>query len=436
MQIRSVAREDIVIADNRQRRTTDPGAVISLGDSIHKLSLLHPVVIRQGPSGKVQLVAGENRLKALEYLWSLNLEVSCCEQTFKIGQVPCLYIGDLDPIDAFEAELDENTRRQDLSWQDKASATAKLLELRSLQAKRDQLPEPTVAEVAEELRGTSGGAYDTTRKEILIAKHLDRPEVAKAQNVDQAFKILKRQEELKRSEELGKQVGATFGAHSHTLLQGNCTDLMKTLDSEQFDVILTDPPYGIGADDFSDSGGKTPGEHFYDDSPEVFFDLMEVLAPATFRVAKAQAHLYLFCDIEHFLWLRFTFKQAGWKVFRTPLIWNNPTAMRAPWPEQGPQRKWQMVLYAVKGNKPANQLGPDLITFPSDVNLNHHAQKPVALYQELLKRSTRPADAVLDPFCGSGTIFPAAHGLKVKATGIELDAKAYGIAVERLGKLK
>ncbi|MEI4572914.1 hypothetical protein, partial [Klebsiella pneumoniae] len=78
------------------------------------------------------------------------------------------------------------------------------------------------------------------------------------------------------------------------------------------------------------------------------------------RLAKAQAHMYLFCDIEHFLWLREQVQSMeGWKPFRTSFIFINPTAMRAPWPEMGPQRKWQMVLYAVKGNKPVTRLYAD-----------------------------------------------------------------------------
>jgi DNA modification methylase len=64
--------------------------------------------------------------------------------------------------------------------------------------------------------------------------------------------------------------------------------------------------------------------------------------------------------------------------------------------------------------------------------LGHGAQKPVSLYSDLLKRSTRPGDRVLDPFCGTGTIFPAAHPLKVAATGIELEPAYYGIGVKRI----
>ena len=53
----------------------------------------------------------------------------------------------------------------------------------------------------------------------------------------------------------------------------------------------------------------------------------------------------------------------------------------------------------------------------------------------LLKRSTAPGDKVLDAFAGSGTIFPAAHQCKLYATGLELTAEYYGIAVNRLNAL-
>jgi len=81
-------------------------------------------------------------------------------------------------------------------------------------------------------------------------------------------------------------------------------------------------------------------------------------------------------------------------------------------------------------------MAPDVVTYASDDNLGWAAQKPVALLTDFLSRSCRAGDSVLDPFAGSGSIFPAAHELKIKATGIELDSVAYGIAAKRLGGLK
>ncbi len=89
-----------------------------------------------------------------------------------------------------------------------------------------------------------------------------------------------------------------------------------------------------------------------------------------------------------------------------------------------------MILYAIKGERYAKRLAPDVITAHSDPNLNHPAQKPVKLLVDLLSRSCGAGDLVLDPFAGSGSIFPAAHELKVRATGIEVDEGAFGVAVK------
>ena len=432
-----IPHKSIIIPSNRQRSAKPPEHIVDLANSITRNTLLHPIVVRSNDVGQILLVAGECRLTAMDYAWNMGQTFKCEGQDIPEGMVPCNMLGDLDPIDAYEAELEENIRRADLDWKDKASATAQLFELRRMQAEKAGKPEPTVAQIAEELgKSTAGGSNDEVRKQILVSRHLEDPDVAKAGSTKEAFKILKRKEELKKSAELSERVGKTFSASDHTLLRGDCTSIMRSLPDASFDVILTDPPYGIDAQDFGNSDGKTPGAHFYDDSPASFRQLMSVFVPETFRVTKPQAHLYLFCDIEWFIQLRVMFVTAGWQVFRTPLIWVNPTAMRLPWVDSGPQRKWQMILYAIKGSKPVTQVFPDVITVPSDVNLNHHAQKPVALYRDLLSRSARAGDSVLDPFCGSGPIFPAAHHHKCKATGIEIDPAAAGIAAQRLKELK
>lgn len=89
----------------------------------------------------------------------------------------------------------------------------------------------------------------------------------------------------------------------------------------------------------------------------------------------------------------------------------------------------------MKGKRPVLKMGGDVLDFAPDANLGHAAQKPVDLYRELLSRTCLPGDSVFDPFAGSGPIFPAAHGLKVRATGIERDQASYGIAVKRVGAL-
>jgi site-specific DNA-methyltransferase (adenine-specific) len=73
-----------------------------------------------------------------------------------------------------------------------------------------------------------------------------------------------------------------------------------------------------------------------------------------------------------------------------------------------------------------------VLEYRRDENVGHPAQKPVPLLVDLLRRSARPGDRVLDPFMGSGSTVLAANELKLACTGIELDEAAYGIAARRL----
>lgn len=437
LHVRSVKAEDILIPKNRQRKEFKPEDIVSLAGSISQKGMLHPVTVRKGEdNGSYILVAGERRIRALTMLWNFGETVRCGDHQFPEGQVPCIYFGDLDPVDAMEVELEENIRRVDLTWIEKTEATAKLMELRTIRAEREGVAPPTVDEIASEVRGDSPSSRDQTRKEILVSKYLADPEVQKAKSADDAFKILRRREELKRSADLAASVGVTFNTGVHTLRHGDAFEIMAEMPKDSFDVIITDPVYGIDADKFSDSGGIAHGNHFYDDSWTKWNNDMLRFAPESYRLAKPQAHAYVFCDVDNFVLLKNYMLQAGWRVFRTPLIWINPRAARAPWPEHGPQRKYQICLFAIKGNRTVTRVLPDVVTYESDENLNHQAQKPVGLYQDLLARSVRAGDSALDCFGGTGPIIPAAHALKVKATYIELDQSAYGIALARLKDLE
>lgn len=440
MQIHFVPLDDILVKSNRQRQEYPQASILELAGSIADSGLIHPIVLRKS-EGELTLVAGGRRIKAMEHLHFMGMEFHCATQLVPDGQAPCLFLGEIDPIDAEEIELDENIKREDLTWKERADATVRLARLRIQKAERDNRPAPTVATIAKEVSGNSAGQHqENVRQDIILGRALGDPAkaavISKASSRVEAMKLLKRHEESQRHAALAKTVGETFSSQMHSLSQADSLAAMPALPDSSFDVILTDPPYGIGADEFSDSGGKAAGGHFYDDSYDTWIKLAKSLALNSFRLAKSQAHAYVFCDVDNFPFLRGFFSEAGWKCFRTPLIWVNPGAFRAPWPESGPQRKWQAILYAIKGNRPCTRLYGDVLTYSSDNNLGHPAQKPVALLEDLLRRSVRPGDSVIDPFMGSGSSVVAGHALQCRVTGIELDSAAYGIAVKRMEELK
>lgn len=457
--------EAIVIKENRQRQVFDPAALQELKNSIEDNGLMHPPVLRREGIDWV-LVAGERRLRAIKEIWELGGDFRCDGEIYTPAEmlVPFINLGDLSPLEAEEAELDENLKRRDLTWQEHAAATERLHALRLAQhahaaaARAEPLlgadgkpvfPFPqtpvkphTIADTAKEVTGRSDGYYqDTVRKEIIVAKHLDNPAVAKAKTVDEAFKILKKQEQAKQHLELAAVVGSTFTADLHKLFNVNCLEYMAQVaagpDSEKFDTLITDPPYGMGADQFGDGGGKLSGiEHHYDDSLESWLALMSRWTELSIDVCKPQAHAYVMCDFDRFHELKAMMQAAGWYVFRTPLINHKINSGRVPLPDRGPRRQYEIILYAIKGDKPVNHIYSDVITTQGDENLSHGAQKPVSLYQNLMQRSCKPGDRVYDSFAGSGTIFAAAQTYKLVAVGTELNPEYFGMALNRIRELK
>lgn len=433
----TIAVEKILITKGRQRQEFDPQALQELSDTIKAKGLMHAIVLRETDDG-MTLVAGERRMRAIKDMWMLGGDLKFNGEIIPEGQIPYVTLGQLSPLEAEEAELEENLHRKDLTWQENAAAMAKLHSIRSRQAQADGRVH-TVADTAMETKGRSDGSYQSAvRKDLVVAKYLHVPEVAKAKTADEAFKVLKRIEETKKNVELAATVGKTFSASTHELHNTNCLSWLRTADAEQFDVILTDPPYGMGADKFGDGGGGrlANNEHHYNDDYDSWKALMQEWCPLAFRVAKREAHAYVFCDIDNFHELKRMMQGAGWYVFRTPFICTKPNSGRVPLPDEGPRRQWECLLYAIKGHKKTTAIYPDVITTLADPGLQHGAQKPVALYQDLLRRSVRPGDVVLDSFAGSGTIFPAADSFKVKAVGIEMNPEYYAICFKRIQNLQ
>jgi DNA modification methylase len=432
----TVPRKDIIIPVNRQRKEFDPEFIAELCEGIGKQGLLHAPVFRLH-DGKHTLVAGETRIKAIEMLWMTGGTLRYNNQIIPEGHLPYVTLGELSPLEAKEAELEENLKRKPLTWQEQSAALQSLHTLRVEQAQAEGRIH-TVADTALEVKGRSDGAYQNNiRKELVVAAHLSNPEVAKAKTAEEAFKILKKQEATAQNLQLAESIGKIYSTSVHTLLNVNCITWMKEQPHEQFDCILTDPPYGMGAQDFGDGGGKlVNSEHHYDDSIEAWRELMLQWCPLAYALAKKQCHAYVFCDQANFPELKKMMEDAGWYVFRTMLIAHKPNSGRVPLPTMGPRRQYETILYAIKGQKPVNAIVSDVISTNADANLTHGAQKPVALYVDLLKRSTRPGDSVADFFGGSGTMLAAATELKLTATVTEQSPEYYAMAYKRLKDLE
>lgn len=429
---------EIRVADNRQRREFDSDALAELSDSISTNGLLHPIVVRQ-VDGAFYLVAGERRLRAIEILELSGRRFAYGDTEVPVGMVPANDLGELNPIEAEEAELAENVIRVDLSWQERTAAIARLVRLKEIQHPGDD--KPSFRQLGEQIfpDAAPAAAGTTVRQAVVLQRHMaEDQDIAKAKTESEAWKLVKRKEEKRVNEALATSVGKLSATELHTVVHADCREWLSTARHGVFDCVLIDPPYGMGADGFGNAAGKLVGiEHGYEDSRDHALGLMEAISADLWFVCKEEAHLYVWCDIDQFPDLRTIFAKQGWWVHRTPLVNIKREGGRVPWPENGPRRSYELVLYAVKGKRPVTAIYRDVFesTLGEDTG-GHGAAKPVEAYVDLLRRSCRPGDAVLDCFAGSGTILAAANQLKLRATAVEVDPAYYGLCLKRLEGLK
>lgn len=416
----------LVVSADRQRKEFDMQKIEDLATSIDKLGVIHPPAVRyDAESDTYSLIAGERRWRAMGSLIELGKPIRCGKHICIPGDIPVLDLGRMDLAAAFETELAENVERENLTWQERARAEERLHSFRSEQKAAQgevQTLQATATEIVQrqnpEAPPAVGSALTQIATRIQLAKHLHDPDVAAAASPKEAIKIIRK----KQQAEQNAIAAAAFDESAsrsvpHKLLVGSMEVHMGELADASFDVILTDPPYGIDAQDFGEQSGQG---HNYNDTEDYFNQLIPVLADEGYRVCKAQAHAYVFCDPRRFDFIKLQFELAGWRVWDRPIIWSKGNGM-LPRPDHGPRRTYETILFASKGDKPVKCVKGDVINVSAVRNLQHGAQKPVDLYVDLLSRSASPGDGVLDAFAGSGTIFPAANRTKVVATAIELE---------------
>ncbi len=425
---------EIITAPGRQRREFSIDAHMELKESIEGSSGLINAILLRGNT----LVAGERRLRAITEIYELGGTIRHDGEDVPPGHIPYTDLASMDPLVAWQAELEENTHRVDLTWPEKAAATAEWMRMRKAQAEAGLAERPTLESVAADTRPAGGNPIadvDAVRKELMVARHLDDPEVKAAPTLKEAIKVIRKKEERQRNEELAAVLGTNYGSSKLRISNTDSREVLRETDSRAWSIVLCDPPYGIGADEFGDSGTADAGAHNYDDSYETWKELMVEFSSGSFKHTADNAHLYAFCDVTRFEELKGLLAAAGWKVFRTPLIWHNPGGLRAPWVDSGPQRKYECILFAKKGEKKVTSIRGDVMSYTRDGALGHFAQKPVGLLMDLLKRSAAPGDKVVDFFAGSGSTLEACYNMKLECDAFEVSETHYATAAARLNKL-
>lgn len=194
------------------------------------------------------------------------------------------------------------------------------------------------------------------------------------------------------------------------IYNGDCRDILTQLD--RVDLVLTDPPYGIGESYLS-----------YEDTKEN----LKTLISETFHLILEKSDVVLLTPGTRNL---FIYPVPTWTM-----AWFTPAGTgRGPWGFCC----WQPIL--AYGSDPYLKAGlgsqPDsfIKTETSEKN-GHPCPKPLDVWKKIILRGmVGSSKTILDPFMGSGTTLRAAKDLNRQAIGIEIEEKYCEIAAKRLSQ--
>src|SRR6476646_2219620 len=243
--------------DDRQRRELLDTDV--LADSINRLGLIHPIVItRQG-----DLVAGERRYTAVKSLgWTA---------------IPVQYTDELDPAQLRAIELEENIKRQDITWLDQVNAVVEYHRLRA-----SQTPGWGQADTATDI----GLSHQHTNRLLQVAEEikLGNKMVIEAPKLSTAVGLSERARE-RRDQAVLDRLHGSFGSppladSPQSILVEDFNEWVVEADTTpRFNLLHCDFPYGIDADTFNQSSAPSWGS--YEDSRDTWAQLMVSLELAT-----------------------------------------------------------------------------------------------------------------------------------------------------------
>ena len=441
----------IVQRDVRQRRVIDTG---NLKESIARVGVLQPVIVTKG----MVLVAGERRLQ------------SCRE--LGLATIPVRFAEDLPEIEAQLIELEENLKRENLSWRDQTLAMQRIHDLYS------QLDSTWTQQ-----RTASAVGYSTTVVSMClrVAKDIDSPRIAQAATMQAAYNILSRVDERKVGDALSEILEAGDGAFlggdsgdagdvpqdgtgangapvagqgpltgappmppptgnapstpaarpasgistppdpSLTILQADFLEWASTYSGQRFNFIHCDFPYGIDA-----FAGKMSGRDKwtqYKDSEDIYWKLLGALCHNLDRLMAHSGHIMFWFSMEHYTktlqFFQIHAPDLDMQVF--PLLWvKSDNVGILPDPARGPRRIYETALIGTRADRKILKPVSNAYSAPTD-KAHHQSTKPMPVlrhfFQMFVDRDTR----LLDPTCGSGSSIRTAEELGAKCLGLEIN---------------
>jgi DNA modification methylase len=216
-------------------------------------------------------------------------------------------------------------------------------------------------------------------------------------------------------------IGDLFEIGEHRLLCGDSTDsdaVARLMNGEKADMVFTDPPYGI-----NHSGKGIDGDLKGNDFGEILGDKDVSIAINSFNLCTS-----LFPKATLIFWGANYYPQClpngyGWLFWDKEKEGNTFSGGELAFVNIG--IRFDVFRHQWHGMIKASEMGEKRI---------HPTQKPIALASFCFD-NYKAGNLIVDLFLGSGSTMVAAHQLKRKCYGMELEPKYCQVIIDRMRKL-
>jgi site-specific DNA-methyltransferase (adenine-specific) len=228
---------------------------------------------------------------------------------------------------------------------------------------------------------------------------------------------------------------------------GDCLELMKFIPDKSIDAIISDPPYGTTACKWDTI---IPFEPLWEQYKRIIKDSGAIVLTASqpFTSALVMSNVKMFKY--EWIWEKshptglFSAKYqpmkyhenicvfAKGKTKYNPQMWKGEKNHSRKTKEHNTSHYGKTTFTEDKLNGMKYPKSIQYFIKDSNVNKLHPTQKPVALFEYLIKTYTNEGDLVLDNCMGSGTTGVACKNLNRNFIGIEIDPTYFKIAEQRI----
>jgi site-specific DNA-methyltransferase (adenine-specific) len=196
-----------------------------------------------------------------------------------------------------------------------------------------------------------------------------------------------------------------------TIYHGDCREWFHTTAPKRVDLVIADPPYGVGLEYGADVvDGLDQAKVLY---PR-FIDAAVAIAPIVLTTVGCW-------ELEKYLYAN---HPPVWRLCWRKGITSRPSAVGFT--------DWEPIF--VYGDGSVHRHAHDLFTVQPELmgSYGHPCPKPIGFAEWLIARFCDIGGVVVDPFMGSGTTLVAAKRLLCNSIGIEIEERYCEIAARRL----